>query len=273
MNPFEGYLVPDGFFSEAGLFQNKRNQLFKGLEKTSNTPVTLKKSRSEGAQIQEVSKLSHEFHVLKSLDHQGIIKARRLITSGKMITLVLDWFEGESLKERMIRQPLTMDQFFSVAIQAGEILEYVHNSGIIHRDINPSNFLISKDDRIMLIDFGIATVLHNEEQDAVTPDLIEGTLGYMAPEQTGRTSYSITNSCDLYSFGILMYECLAGKLPFDSSDPLEIIHFHLSRKPLWLQKIHPALPYGICAVIQKLLEKSPDDRYRAQEVCLLTYGH
>jgi predicted ATPase/class 3 adenylate cyclase len=263
MNPFDGYQVPDGFFSEQGLFQNKRNQLFRGVDKKTNTPVTLKKARPDGIGIHEVSKLSHEYNVLKTLDHQGIIKANELITSGKMMTLVLEWFEGETLKERMIRAPLSMELFFDVAVQLCGVLQYLHQSNIIHRDINPANILISADDKIKVIDFGISTVLQAEQNDAVTPDLIEGTLGYMAPEQTGRTSYTVTNSCDLYSLGIVLYEMLAGKLPFDSADPLEIIHFHLSRKPLWLQKINKLLPYGICAVVQKLLEKSPDDRYQS----------
>ena len=100
--------------------------------------------------------------------------------------MVMESFEGESLKERILREPLSMKEFFETAIGISEVLQYVHNVGIIHRDVNPSNILISREGKIKLIDFGISTTLHSEENGSQTPDLIEGTLIYTSPEQTGK---------------------------------------------------------------------------------------
>ncbi|MBK7959193.1 MAG: serine/threonine-protein kinase PknK [Bacteroidetes bacterium] len=265
MNPFDGYLIPEDFFSEPVLIQNKKKHIFRATSKSTGITVALKRARTSDGLLAEASKLSHEYTILKNLDHPNIPKAYELISSGKLITLVVEWFEAETLKERITQRNISLDEFFDIAISMAETLKYVHELSIIHRDVNPANILITKDRQIKLIDFGISTDIHSEQNDKLNLDLIEGTLVYMAPEQTGRTSYTITESCDLYALGIVFYEILAGKPPFDSVDPLEVIHFHLSRKPIFLQKTNPNLPFGICAVIDKLLEKNPDDRYQSED--------
>ena len=123
--------------------------------------------------------------------------------------------------------------------------------------------MITLDGALKLLDFGISSNLYLETNEILNVDQIEGTLVYISPEQTGRTEYSVTQSCDFYSFGVLMYELLAGKPPFDSIDPLEVIHFHLSRNPVPLSLIIPDLPKGLDQVIAKLMEKNPDDRYHS----------
>lgn len=123
--------------------------------------------------------------------------------------------------------------------------------------------MITGDGSVKLLDFGISSNLHSETNEILNVDKIEGTLTSISPEQTGRTAYSVTHTSDFYSCGILFYELLAGKPPFDSVGPLEVIHFHLSRNPLLLSTIVPDLPKGIDQVISKLLEKNPDDRYHS----------
>lgn len=268
LNPFDYYQVPESFFNEDNSFQKKRFPIFAAVDKRNGKKVALKKVRSLGGSVSEISKLSHEFTILKSLNYHGIPKAYELITSGKMVTMVMDWYESETLKDIIAKDTIPLNLFFEYAIAICESLRYVHKAGIIHRDVNPSNILVTNDGQVILVDFGISTTIHSEETEKLNLDLIEGTLVYMAPERTGRTSFTVTDSSDLYALGITMYEMLVGKPPFDSADPLEIIHFHLSRKPIPLQKIKPELPFGICELIEKLIEKSPDERYQSEDALI-----
>lgn len=265
MNPFENYIISEGFFTEDSTYHRKRFHLFSATDKRTGQKVAIKKLRSGSGTISEVSKLSHEFTILRSLNHPRILKVIELITTGKMVALVMDWFESDSLKDLLAKEAIQHNLFYDYAIAIAEALQSVHNEGIIHRDVNPANILISKNGNIKLVEFGISTTIHSEENEKLNFDLIEGNLVYMAPERTGRTSFSVTDSSDLYSLGITFYEMLIGKPPFDSVDPLEIIHFHLSRKPIPLQKVNPTLPSGICLLIEKLIEKNPDDRYQSIE--------
>jgi histidine kinase len=258
-----GYNVPSGFIAERRMHKNERHDILVAVRLSDNLKVTLKNSRPLKDNINEISKLSHEFNVLKDLDHPAIIKVYSLLSHGKSLCLVEEYFEGEPLKSRIYRKPFSINEFFQIAGQLTDVLGYLESQGIVHKDINPGNILISEDNQIKLIDFGISTSLHNEENEMLIPDLIEGTLVYISPEQTGRTSFSISPSSDIYSLGIVFYEMLAGKPPFDSADPLEVIHFHLSRTPLPIGKIIPGFQEGLDKTISVMLEKNPDDRYHS----------
>ncbi|HNR07349.1 MAG TPA: adenylate/guanylate cyclase domain-containing protein [Saprospiraceae bacterium] len=258
-----GLYIPDGYVLLSGIYRDDVHEILKAKRKSDQREVVLKVSRPSNNDILKISKLSHEYHTLKNLDHEGVIRVLGLHSKNKSVCIVEEFFEGETLKSRIFNQAFTVPAFFQVALQLTDILAYVHSQGVIHKDINSSNILISKDNKVKLIDFGISTHIMNEEQDMVIPDLIEGTLTYISPEQTGRTSYSISAGSDLYSLGIVFYEMLSGKPPFDSADALEVIHFHLSRTPAPLGKVLPRLPSGLEKIIAELLEKNPDDRYQS----------
>ncbi len=255
--------IPDGFTPLANIYKDESHEIIKALRASDGQTVVLKISRPLNNDILKISKLSHEYNTLKKLDHDGIIKVINLYSKLKSVCIVEEFFDGEPLKARIFRQPLTLREFFSIALQLTDILTYIHANGYVHKDINTNNILISATNKIKLIDFGISTNFMNEEHEIMLPDKIEGTLTYVSPEQTGRTSYTITPASDLYSMGIVFYEMLSGKPPFDSADALEVIHFHLSRVPASLKKIMPSIPAGLDQVISDLLEKIPDDRYQS----------
>jgi predicted ATPase/class 3 adenylate cyclase len=258
-----GLYIPEGFSVISTLYKDESHEIIKAVRLLDQLEVVLKISRPVTNDILQISKLSHEYNTLKSLDHEGVINVFSLYSKGKAICIEEEYFNGETLKARIFKQPFSVKDFFYVARQLTDILTYVHSQGIIHKDINSNNILISDSNKVKAIDFGISSNFMNEEQDVLIPDKIEGTLTYISPEQTGRTSYAITAGSDLYSLGIVFYEMLSGKLPFDSADPLEVIHFHLSRTPAALSKIISGLPKGIEHVINDLLEKVPDDRYQS----------
>jgi histidine kinase len=245
------------------LSKNDYNEILLVQHISDNKKVVLKQSSLLNGDISRVSKLGHEYDVLKDLDHPGIPKADDFLFDGKMASLVVEYFDGSDLRNLVFKRKLNYPEIIELAIQLAGVLQYLHQKGIIHKDINPRNILINNDGNLKLIDFGISSNLHSESGEILNPDKIEGTLNYISPEQTGRTAYSVTHTSDFYSFGILLYELLAEKLPFDSVDPLEVIHFHLSRKPYPLRTILPELPDGLEHVINKLLKKNPDERYHS----------
>ena len=245
------------------LFRNEHNEIVLANRIPDNQQVILKKSILHNENILKISKLGHEFDILKDLNHPGIPKVYGILYDGKTVSLVQEYIEGTDLRKLIFEKRISLMQALEIAIQLADILHYIHQKGVIHKDINSGNLMITNDGTLKLLDFGISSNLHLETNEILNVDQIEGTLVYISPEQTGRTEYSVTHSCDFYSFGVLMYELLAGKPPFDSIDPLEVIHFHLSRNPVPLSSILPDIPRGFDQIIAKLMEKNPDDRYHS----------
>ena len=126
------------------------------------------------------------------------------------------------------------------------MLARVHARRVIHRDIKPTNILIEPDTgRVYLADFGISVLLESERRHIYDPDVLEGTLPYISPEQTGRTGRAVDFRSDLYSLGVTFYELLTGRRPFEFAAPLELIHAHLARRPSRPQALRPELPDGL----------------------------
>ncbi|RKD90222.1 trifunctional serine/threonine-protein kinase/ATP-binding protein/sensor histidine kinase [Mangrovibacterium diazotrophicum] len=243
------------------LFANDRNQIILATREADGVQVVLKQSQLLDGNILLASKLAHEYEILRRLDHPAVPKVHELLTSGNTVTLVQEYVDGIDLRKRVFERRMSIAEVLDIGIQLAEVLLYLHQNQVIHKDINPSNVMLDNSGQLKLLDFGISSNLQSETNDLLSLEQIEGTLAYIAPEQTGRTSFAITQSCDFYSCGILLYELLTGKPPFDSIDPLEVIHFHLSRNPLPISSVVPNLPTGLEQVIFKLLDKNPDERY------------
>jgi predicted ATPase/signal transduction histidine kinase len=155
-------------------------------------------------------------------------------------------------------------RFLELAIGAAAALGEAHAAGLIHRDVKPHAFLV--DDatgRVHLGALGRATRVPRREQAAARPELIEGTLAYMSPEQTGRMNRAVDQRSDLYSLGVTFYQLLTGTLPFAPADPLEWLHCHLARTPAAPADVDPAVPEALSRLVMKLLAKDPEDRYQS----------
>src|SRR6185503_4791834 len=143
--------------------------------------------------------------------------------------LLLDEVEGEPLSEQ-IGRPFEVGRALDVAISVASTLAELHRRGVIHKDLKPSNIIVMPSGEACLIDFGISTLQLVEHVDAAHASLIEGTLAYMSPEQTGRMNRSVDYRTDFYSLGITLYELLTGQLPFLATDPLTLVHAHIAQE-------------------------------------------
>ncbi len=261
MNASEIQAVPEGYKLLKTLFKNEHSETLLVSHIADGRKVVLKQAMLTNENMLKISELGHEYEIMKDLDHTGIPTVYEMLFDGKVFSLVQEYIEGTDLREQIFKKKIGYIEVLDIGIQLADILQYIHQKGVIHKDINSSNIMMTRDGVLKLVDFGISSNLFAETNDIMNIDQIEGTLVYISPEQTGRTAYTVTHSCDFYSTGVLLYELLAGKAPFDSIDPLEVIHFHLSRNPIPLSSILPDLPKGFDQVISKLLEKNPDDRY------------
>jgi predicted ATPase/GAF domain-containing protein len=135
---------------------------------------------------------------------------------------------------------------------------------IIHKDINPSNIIIQPETgKIKIIDFGISTVFNRETLTLKNPNVLEGTLAYISPEQTGRMNRSLDYRTDFYSLGVTFYELLTGQLPFITSDSLELVHCHIAKQPIPPSEINLEIPSVLSAIVLKLMAKTAEERYQS----------
>jgi predicted ATPase/HPt (histidine-containing phosphotransfer) domain-containing protein len=211
---------------------------------------------------EEAAVLRHEFAVLSRLKGTPVTEVCDFIED-PVATLVLAVAPGRSLDAFIADGLPDAYRFVSWATEMTRALAAVHARGFVHRDVKPHHFFIDETSgQARLIDFGLATYLARERQLPVEPDEIQGTLGYISPEQTGRTSHSIDQRSDLYSLGVTLYELWTGKRPFDADDALELIHAHIARQPIPPRQHRPELPATLEDIVLRLLAKSPDERYQ-----------
>ena len=154
-------------------------------------------------------------------------------------------------------------RFLRLAIGIAAALGKAHQRGLVHKDVKPANILVNcADGRARLTGFGIASRLPRERQAPEPPEVIAGTLAYMAPEQTGRMNRSIDSRSDLYALGVTFYQMLTGRLPFSAADPMEWVHCHIARKPVAPAERLESVPAVISEIVMKLLAKTAEDRYQ-----------
>jgi serine/threonine protein kinase len=216
---------------------------------------------SEYPAFGSLARLEHEYSLRDELDPDWALRPLALTRREGRMMLVLDDPGGELL-DQCLGQPMELVRFLSLAINLPAGLGRLHRRGLIHKDIKPANILVkSESNKVWFTGFGIASRLPRERQVAEPPEVIAGTLAYMAPEQTCRMNRSIDSRSDLYSLGITFYEMLTGVLPFRASDPMEWVHCHIARQPPPPNEQAERIPEPISAIVLKLLAKTAEERY------------
>jgi PAS domain S-box-containing protein len=209
-----------------------------------------------------ISRLTHEYGLKDYLDHPWALRPRELVREHGQTMLVLESTNARPL-DQIIGPGAPVDMFLGLAITVTNAVARLHQSGLVHKDLKASNILIdTTSGEVRLTGFGIATRLPRERQRLNPPELIEGTLSHMAPEQTGRMNRSIDSRSDLYSLGITLYHTLTGRLPFMATEPMEWVHCHIARNPTLPHTVRESIPSQLSAIVMKLLAKTPEERYQ-----------
>jgi serine/threonine protein kinase len=217
---------------------------------------------TEDASFGGLERLEHEYSLRGELDVAWAARPVALTHYHGHPALVLEDPGGDPLDQRLGR-PLQLSEFLRIAIPLTRSLCQVHARGLIHKDIKPANVLVNMaSGRAWLTGFGIASHAPRERQSPEAPEVIAGTLAYMAPEQTGRMNRSIDLRSDLYSLGVTFYEMLTGTLPFSAADSMEWVHCHIARQPTPPDERVP-IPVPVSELVMKLLAKTAEERYQS----------
>ncbi len=256
-------IIPGYQISEE-LYAGSRTRVYRGIRDQDFLAVVIKILTSEYPSFNELLQFRNQYSITKNLKIPGIIHPLSLEAFGNSYILVMEDTGEISLKEYIKTHALSLAEFLLLAIQLTDILHYLYQNRVIHKDIKPANILIHPETKqVKLIDFSIASLLVKESQEIKSPNVLEGTLAYISPEQTGRMNRGIDYRSDFYSLGVTFFEILTGQLPFISDDPMELVHCHIAQQAGWVSEIKSEIPQVISEIIAKLMAKNAEDRYQS----------
>src|SRR6266403_1038498 len=225
-------------------------------------PILLLRAVCEHPAPATIKRLGHEYSLAHELRSEWTARPVVLTEHQGRTALVLEDPGGEPL-DGLVGAPMELGLSLRLAVGLASSLRELHAQEIIHKDVKPANLLVdTATGGVWLMGFGIASRVPRERQAPEPPEVIAGTLAYMAPEQTGRMNRSIDSRSDLYAAGVTLYEMLTGGLPFTASDPMEWVHCHIARRPQPPAERRNEVPGPVSAIVLKLLAKTPEDRYR-----------
>ena len=205
------------------------------------------------------TRFQREARVVAKLEHPYIVPVYDYAQHEGRPYLVMKYIEGDTLKARLNKGPLTSDEIDKVVDSVGAALAHAHKQGILHRDIKPSNVLVTPDGEMYLADFGLARIAQSGES-TLSSDMIMGTPQYISPEQA-MGKKDLDAGTDIYSFAVMLYEMVVGQVPFSADTPFSIIHDHIYTPLPLPQTINPNVPEPVQRVLLKALAKERADRY------------
>ncbi|WP_437735863.1 protein kinase domain-containing protein [Sorangium sp. So ce1335] len=256
-----GDVVGNRFEIEGHASAGGMAQIFRARDRLSGELVALKVLERRGPQ--ETHRFFREAQALAALRHPGVVGyVAHGTTEGGDPYLAMQWLAGETLAERLLREPLTVPESLALGVRVASTLGALHRLGIVHRDLKPSNLLLvgGSVEEVTLLDFGVAHVA-GAGQELTMPGVMLGTPGYMAPEQA-RGEVAIDARADVFALGCVLYRCLTGRPPFVGSDSLSVLVKVLLEEPPRLRELRGEIPAAVDDLIFRMLAKAPRDRPR-----------
>jgi serine/threonine-protein kinase len=204
----------------------------------------------------------HEAHAVANLTHPNIVTVHDIGQDGNKHYIVLEFVDGLTLKDLIREQndngrPLPVDRALNLIIQTCAGIGYAHRAGLVHCDVKPHNILVTRDDRVKVADFGIARAI---SQASIHESRTWGTPQYFSPEQAA--GESATPASDVYSIGVVMFELLSGRLPFEAETHTGVAIKHIRQEAPLITDFNPLVPPQLARVISKIMSKEPAGRYR-----------
>jgi predicted ATPase/signal transduction histidine kinase/tRNA A-37 threonylcarbamoyl transferase component Bud32 len=253
-----------GYDIHRSLKDGPTSAVYLARRESDDESVVLKVFKPQLPSPARIARFRHEFEIQRKLDTDGVVRALALESHPAGWVLVLADGGSEDLANVIARgHTLSLTEKLEMAIAAVDALSHLHEHHVIHKDINPSNLVWDPATRTLsIIDFGIATVLTHESPAIDRAEVLEGTLSYLAPEQTGRLNAVVDYRSDFYGLGATLYELFVGRRPFQGSDPLELVHAQIAKTPT-TPNVAAGVPRPISDTVMKLLSKSAEDRYQS----------
>lgn len=230
-------------------------------------PVALKVvPESVSADTARVRRFEREAKAIAELNHPNILTIYEFATASKKHFIVSEFIKGETVRKRLARGPMPIQEVLDVAIQTAAALASAHRACVIHRDIKPENIMIRDDGYVKILDFGLAKLTAVPERELSVllsmtsqPGLIMGTSQYVSPEQA--RGLAVDHRTDLFSLGIVIYEMLTGIQPFRGENAIDVVADIIQADPPPVEELDGNIPKSLSAVIVRLLQKEPTDRY------------
>ena len=253
-----------GFQIRRRIYESAQSLVFQAVRESDGTPVAIKILKSDYPSATELGRYRREFETTHSLNLPGVIQSLELQRHEKTLLIVFEDFGGMSVAELLRERKLSLDEFLDTAVQVTEALGHVHRARIIHKDISPANLVLNPGTgEAKIIDFGLSTRFATEHPVLKSAEVLEGTVAYMSPEQTGRMNRSLDYRSDFYSLGATFYEMLTGRRPFDAEDMIALVHCHIAREPVPPHRVNADVPLALSKIVSKLMAKKAEDRYQS----------
>ncbi len=216
-----------------------------------------------GADDEHVSRFHHEARAVAQLSHPNIVTVIDRGEDGGRRFIVFEYVDGENLKQLCERAgPLPVRRALEIAVAVADGLAYAHEHGVVHRDVKPQNVLLSRDGEVKVTDFGIARSLDAESALTVTGTVL-GTSSYLSPEQA--SGLRVTPAADVYSLGVVLYELLAGAVPFPGGNQVVVALKHVNEPPPSLLDSRPDVPVRLASAVARALQKDPERRFASMD--------
>lgn len=244
--------------------EGKHTMIFRAQRKSDQLSVIIKLLKTESIIPKNVEQLTHEFDMLMKLRSPHVVKAYELLPIQNSLLLVMEDSSAQTLALLIEEEDLDLLNSLEIAIRIADAVGDIHHQHIIHKDLKPQNILVNRgSNQIKVIDFGIATQLSREVQQALNVEQVEGSIAYISPEQTGRMNRPLDYRTDIYSLGVTLYQLFTKKLPFEAENSLELIHLHIAQQPIPPNEINPNIPKVLSDIILKCMSKEAEHRYHS----------
>lgn len=256
-----------GYTVTETLFQSASTRVFRAKQDVSGKSVILRTCAEQGASAYEYARLSFTREVLDIFTHVNISGLLDWVDDPKFPILVTEDIQGQDLRsfsKSFDKRQFPLDIFLNLASQLAEALSVVHHEQVIHKDLHPGNIVVNPNTlHLQMIDFGLASLLTREQPAIEAPENLEGVLGYISPEQTGRMNRALDYRTDFYTLGVTLYEMLAGCLPFEADDALGMVYAHMAVQQKSVYELRSDVPEVVSEIIDKLMSKNAEDRYQS----------
>jgi serine/threonine-protein kinase len=210
-----------------------------------------------------IARFQREMKLVGRLDHPNVVRAFDADQVGSVLYIVMEYVKGMSLGQRLRQGPIPAAEMIEYGAQAALGLAHAHEQGIVHRDVKPSNLLLTAEGQVKVLDLGLGALMEadSEATFATADGIAVGTIDYMSPEQA--CGKDVDGRSDLYSLGCAMFHLMTGRLPFPGDSPIERLGKRISGRPVPLADVLPNPPAGLVKVMDRLIAQKPADRFQS----------